>query len=242
MESLKNHIAVVTGASSGIGKSIALELAKHEVILCLLGRNLESLQVVAKIAERTTRHVHCFRVDLTLDQEIIRFCESLSQLHNHVDILIHSAGVISTGPLESASVENFDWQYKTNVRGPYVLTQCLLPMVKAHQGQVVFINSSAVFGTQARLSQYSATKHSLKAVADSFRQEVNEDGMRVLSVYPGRTASPMQESLYKAEGKIYNSEILMQPRDLAMMVITALRLPRSAEVTDIHMRPMKKPA
>lgn len=241
MKSLKNQVAVITGASSGIGKSIALELAEQEVILCLLGRDLKSLQAVAEIAKQTTKHVHCFKVDLTTDQDIINFSKSIAELFKGVDILVHCAGIISIGPLASASAEDFDLQYKINVRGPYVLTQFLLPMLKSQQGQVVFINSSAVFGTQARLSQYAATKHALKAVADSFRQEVNADGIRVLSVYPGRTASPMQKSVFKAEGKTYNPEILMQPSDLAMMVIAALQLPKSAEVTDIHLRPMKKP-
>ena len=241
MKSLKNQVAVVTGASSGIGKSIVLELAKHEAILCLLGRNIESLQTVAKIAKGATHNVHCFKVDLAIDQDIIDLSKSIANLFDGVDILVHSAGIISTGSLESASVDDFDRQYKTNVRGPYVLTQSLLPMLKSQQGQIVFINSSIVFGAQARLSQYAATKHALKAVADSFRQEVNAGGIRVLSVYPGRTASQMQESVFRAEGKNYNPEILMQPGDLAMMVIAALQLPQSVEVTDIHLRLMKKP-
>jgi short-subunit dehydrogenase len=235
-------VAVVTGASSGIGKSIALELAKHEVILCLLGRNKKTLQAVAKNAKGSTHDVHCFRVDLTDDQDIINLLKSIGNLFDGIDILVHSAGIISTGPLESASVYDFDRQYKTNVRGPYVLTQSLLPMLKSQQGQVVFINSSIALSAQARMSQYSATKFALKAVADSFRQEVNVDGVRVLSVYPGRTASKMQESLFRAEGKRYNPEILMQPIDVAMMLISALQLPKSAEVTDIHLRRMQKPA
>ena len=242
MNSLKNKVAVVTGASSGIGKSIALELAKQEAILCLLGRSMKSLQAVADIANQSTRHVYCFKVDLTVDQEIIDFSKSISQLFNGIDILVHCAGVISIGFLEIASVEDFDWQYRTNVRGPYVLTQYLLPMLKSKQAQVVFINSSATFNVNPGLSQYAATKHALKAVADSFRQEVNADGIRVLSVYPGRTASPMQESLFRKEGREYNPEVLVQPRDIALIVIEMLRLPRSAEVTDVHLRPMTKPA
>jgi NADP-dependent 3-hydroxy acid dehydrogenase YdfG len=242
MKSLKNQVAVITGASSGIGKAIALELAKQEVDLCLLGRNLKSLQAVADIANQSTRHVHCFKVDLTIDQEILDFSKSINQLFNGIDIMVHCAGVISTGFLDIASVEDFDWQYKTNVRGPYVLTQCLLPLLKSKQGQVVFINSSAIFNAHPGLSQYAATKHALKAVADSLRQEVNVDGIRVLSVYPGRTATPMQENVFREEGKIYNPDLLMQPRDLAMMVIETLILPKSAEVTDIHLRPMIKPA
>lgn len=240
MNSLKDQVAVVTGASSGIGKSIALQLAKQGVVLNLIGRNLKSLQAVAELVGRYT-HVNFFRVDLTLDEDIFHFCKSFSKIHDCVHILIHSAGVISTGPLESASVEDFDWQYKTNVRGAYLLTQCLLPIIKLQHGQVVFINSSVVFDKKAYLSQYAATKHALKAVADSFRQEVNKDGIRVLSVYPGRTVSPMQKFLLRSEGKKYTPKNLIQSDDIAVMVIAALRSPRSVEITDIRLRPMKKP-
>jgi NADP-dependent 3-hydroxy acid dehydrogenase YdfG len=72
------------------------------------------------------------------------------------------------------------------------------------------------------------------------RQEINADGVRVLSVYPGRTAGLMQELVHKMEGKAYHPERLMQPEDVAAMVIQALCLPRSAEVTEIFVRPMIK--
>ena len=242
MESLKNQIAVVTGASSGIGKSIALELANQEVTLCLLGRDLTSLETVADIANQSTRRVYCHRVDLTVDQEIMLFSESISEKFNGVDILVHSAGVISMGSLDSVSIEDFDLQYKTNVRGPYLLTQCLLPLLKLRQGQVVFINSRAVFvNARADLGQYAATKHALKAIADSFREEVKADGIRVLSVYPGRTSSPMQQTVFKTEGKIYQPELLMQPADVAVTIVNALCLPRTVEVTDITLKPLVEP-
>jgi NADP-dependent 3-hydroxy acid dehydrogenase YdfG len=91
------------------------------------------------------------------------------------------------------------------------------------------------------LSQYAATKHALKAIADSLREEVNAEGLRVLSVYPGRTASPMQAAVHEMEGRAYHPERLMQPEDVAAVVINALSLPRSAEVTDIYIRPLLKP-
>jgi NADP-dependent 3-hydroxy acid dehydrogenase YdfG len=90
------------------------------------------------------------------------------------------------------------------------------------------------------VSQYAATKHALKAIADSLRAEVNTYGVRVLSIYPGRTATPMQAAVYKMEGKTYEPEKLMQPKDVAEVVMDALSLPRTAEVTDIHIRPMNK--
>jgi len=113
-------------------------------------------------------------------------------------------------------------------------------MLRAHQGSVVFINSSAGINTRANISQYSATKHALKAVADSFRAEVNPDGIRVLTVYPGRTASPQQAAIHKAEGKTYSPQLLMQPADVARIIVDALKVNRTAEVTDISIRPMRK--
>ena len=230
---------MVTGASSGIGKSIALALAEHGVVLCLLGRNLSSLEVVAHIAKQSTSRVHCFRVDLTVDQEIADFCRSISAEFDGINILVHSAGVISMGSLEDASIEDFDLQFQTNVRGPYLLTQILLPLLKLGQGQVIFINSRVVFlDTRPGLGQYTATKQALKILADSFRHEVNAEGIRVISVYPGRTASPMQQTVFKIEGKIYRPELLMQPDDIAATIVDVLCLPITAEVTDISIRPM----
>ena len=242
MTSLENQIAVVTGASSGIGKSIALELAKQGVFLCLLGRDLISLKEVAHSAKKSTRHVQCYRVDLTVDQEIVDFCASISAEFNAVDILVHSAGVISLEPFETASMADFDVQYKTNVRGPYRLTQILLPLLKLRQGQVIFINSRAVLmNARPGLGQYTATKQALRAIADSIRQEVKAEGIRVLSVYPGRTDSPMQQTVFKFEGRIYQPELLMQPVDIAATIVNAICLPRTAEVSDITISPLAEP-
>ena len=240
MPSLKNQIAVITGASSGIGKAVALGLAAEGVKACLLGRKLEALDAVAKLAHKSAPRVLCYQVDLTADKEVRRIADLVQQDVGHIDMLVHSAGVISFGRLESAKLEDFDRQYRTNVRAPYALTQALLPMLRTRQGQIVFINSSAGLNASANVGQYAATKHALKAVADSFRKEVNAEGLRVLSIYPGRTASPMQAGVFKMEGREYRPELLMQPEDLASVLINALSLPRSAEVTDINVRPLAK--
>lgn len=235
-----DQVAVITGASSGIGRAIALGLAAEGAKLCLVGRRLETLEAVAKSARNHASNVKCYRADLTLDEDINALTKHLQREFGHIDLLVHSAGVISLGRLESAPVEDLDWQYRINVRAPYVSTQALLPMLKLRTGQVVFINSSAGMSASANLSQYAATKFALRAIADSLRQEVNAEGVRVLSVYPGRTAGPMQESVHKMEGKAYHPERLMQPEDVAAMAIQALSLPRSAEVNEIFMRPMIK--
>ena len=82
--------------------------------------------------------------------------------------------------LPRARITDFELQYRTNVLAPYALTQALLPMLAAYRGQIVFVNSSAGLAAPENLSQYAATKHALKAIADSLRKEVNPDGIRVL--------------------------------------------------------------
>ncbi len=236
LKTFSDQFAVITGASSGIGRAIALGLAAQGAKLCLVGRKLETLETVAQRIRNGT----CYRADLTLDADISALTKHLQHEFGHIDLLVHSAGVISLGRLESAPVEELDWQYRTNVRAPYALTQALLPMLKLRRGQIVFINSSAGVSASANVGQYCATKFALRAIADSLRQEINADGVRVLSVYPGRTAGLMQELVHKMEGKAYHPERLMQPEDVAAMVIQALSLPRSAEVTEIFVRPMSK--
>ncbi len=229
----KDQVAVVTGASSGIGKAIALQLAAQGAKLYLLGRNLETL---AATAQNSQTDVKICQVDLTKSAEI----RQLKTFVGQVDLLVHSAGVISLGELQTAPVEDLDWQYQTNVRAPYLLTQTLLPLMIPVKGQIVFINSTGGLNSRGGMGQYSATKHALKAIADSLRDEINHLGMRVLSVYPGRTASPMQAAVYEKEGKVYNPDRLLQPQDVADVVLNALSLPRTAEVTDISVRPLVK--
>jgi len=93
---------------------------------------------------------------------------------------------------------------------------------------------------RANVGQYAATKHALKAVADSLRDEVNPDGVRVLSIFAVRTASAMQETIHRLENKVYDSQLFLQPEDIASVVVNALTLPRTAEVTDIYIRPLVK--
>jgi NADP-dependent 3-hydroxy acid dehydrogenase YdfG len=240
MEAFANQIAVVTGASSGIGKAIALGLAAQGASLCLVGRELKTLEAIAEIARSTSPKVLSYRGDLTLDEDIRELTMCLQQDFGQIDLLVHSAGVISMGKLENAPVEDLDLQYRANVRAPYLLTQALLPMLKSCRGQIVFINSSVVLSARANVGQFAATQHALKAIADSLREEVNADGVRVLSVFPGRTATPRQAALYKLEGREYHPELLLQPEDVAAVVINALGMPRTAEVTNINIRPLLK--
>lgn len=240
MDIFKDQVAIITGASSGIGRAIALALAKECAICCLIGRSKEKLEEVAEIGRRSSPLVHIYAINLLVDENIKHLQEQVSNEFGRVNILVHSAGIYYSNTFQDSAIENFDEQYKANVRAPYLLTQSLLPMIRPAAGQIVFINSSQGLNAKAGVSQFASTQHSMKAIADSLREEVNQDGVRVVSLYLGRTATPRMETLYQKEGKKYDPSLLLQPEDVASVVSHTLSLPRTAEITNISLRPMLK--
>ena len=138
--------------------------------------------------------------------------------------------------MRSDDPEVFEAQLSANLVAPYRLTHLLLDELE----DLVFINSSQGLNASPGVGQYAATKHGLRAVADALRGEVNDRGIRVLSVYAGRTATPMQERIFGTEGRAYTPERLMQPEDVGQVVLAALVLPRTAEMTSVSVRPMQK--
>jgi NADP-dependent 3-hydroxy acid dehydrogenase YdfG len=236
----EGRTAVITGGGTGVGEAVALALAKAGASVHLIGRRLEKLQSIAAKARSLGSQGTCYSCDLAADSGQLELAQRLIRDLPHVDVLVQSAAVYAADLIEHASLADFDRQYQTNVRAPYVLTQALMPMLKVRRGQVVFINSSSGVVAKPMSAQYDSTKHALKAIADSLRGEVNAHGVRVLSVYLGRTASETQERIHHMEGKPYRPELLLQPDDVASVILNALSLPQTAEVTDIHIRPMIK--
>ncbi|MEO6969481.1 MAG: SDR family NAD(P)-dependent oxidoreductase, partial [Chthoniobacterales bacterium] len=220
---------LVTGASGGIGEAVARALGKQGAMVCLTGRDRPRLR---KLAGRIPgQKARCYPADLTIAKEVESVVKKILSDHEQLDALVHCAAIIALDAIATGSIEDFDRQFQTNVLGPFSLTQLLLPALIASQGQVVFTNSSAGLRARAGVSQYAATKHALKAVADSLREECNSAGVRVCSLFLGATATPMQAAVRAHQGRSYSPDRLMQPDDVAAFVAALLALPRSVEVT-----------
>ena len=224
--SFAGQVAVVTGATSGIGAAVARALVAAGATVHGLGRR-------DPVADGVVAH----RIDLADDAAVLGFAASLG---GGLDILVHAAGVYATGPVADLPVAELERQWRINLRAPFLLTQALWPQLAARQGQVAFVNSSVWGNARAGMAAYAGSKYALKALADAFRAEANPAGVRVLSVFPGRGATPMQAAVHRAEGLPWRPEALLQPADVAATLLAALALPRSAEVTDIHLRPARK--
>lgn len=230
MNRFQNKRALVTGASSGIGQAIALALAAEGAHIHAVARNWPEPPADWQL----------HNADFTVEADVKRLAAEVSASKAPLDLMIHCAGVLEIGAVAEFSLAQLDKMYQVNVRAPFLLTQLLLPDLTKSSGQIVFMNSSAAIAPNATLAGYSSNKAALKLIADCLRLEVNASGVRVMSVYPGKTASAMQQRAHELAGKTYDAANLMQPEDVAQMVISALALPKTAEMTDLHIRPMKK--
>jgi short-subunit dehydrogenase len=228
--SLTDQVAVVTGATSGIGHEIARTLANRGARVWAVGRRIETLRELVE----TRRGVRAYEADLTDDSALKRLVDTIS-LEGEVDIVVHAAAVLKLALFQEAAVDDLDRQYRINVRAPYVLTQRLLPLLSP-RAQVVFLNSSAGLAARAGVSQYGATKHALKAIADSLREELHPSGRRVLNVFAGRTATSMQEEMHRMEHRPYDPKRYMDPAEVAMAIVDALQH-QTAEIKELNLRP-----
>lgn len=232
MSVLKNKTVVLTGATSGVGLAIAQTLISLGSKVFMIGRNSEKLEKTFGKEFLTNPNIVFIKTDFSVSEEIESM---LDQLHNEkkIDILIHSAGVISLGAIESHKVEKLDYHYQVNVRSRYLITQKLISKIKKAKGEILFLNSTAGLGAWENIGQYSATKHATRALTDSLRKELAKDKIKVTSFYLGSTDTPMQEYVQKELGNEYEPEKYLSPAEVAGLVINVLNLSKNVAVTDI---------
>lgn len=198
----------------------------------LVGRQLDSLRQTARLAGGAAEIV---AADLATETGIAAVAHAAPA---SLRVLVHSAGIFARGTVAETAAPEWRMTAAVNVHAPMLLTAACFGALRAARGHVVFINSSA--GLQrggAGTAAYAASKHALRAAVDALRQEVNAHGIRVLSVFPGRTDTPMQKAVLEAEGRSAKPGTLLAPEDVAEMVVAALRLPPRAEVTELAIRP-----
>ncbi|MFF8451264.1 SDR family oxidoreductase [Streptomyces leeuwenhoekii] len=223
---------VITGAGSGIGAAVARRLHARGDDLVLHARDAaRAKELAAEFPGARTL------VGDLADPDKLSWALSHQTLPDRVDSLLHIAGVVDLGPVGELTPKSWHRQLNVNLIAPAELTRLFLPQLRVTQGHVVFVNSGSGLNAHAEWAAYAASKHGLKALADALRQEEHANGIRVTSVYPGRTASPMQAKVHQQEGKEYVPARWIDPESVATTVLMALDLPRDAEVNDLTVRP-----
>jgi len=223
---------LITGAGSGIGEAVAARLAERGEELWLLARD------AARAAQLRARFpgAHTLIGDLAVPN---RLSWALGQQPQPVELhsLLHIAGVVQLGPIGDLTTKVWNETLAVNLIAPAELTRLFLPTLRVARGHVVFVNSGAGLRADADWGTYAASKHGLRALADSLRAEEQPNGVRVTTVYPGRTATAMQRKVRAQEGQPYDPAAYIDPESVATALITALDLPRDADITEITVRP-----
>ncbi|KKX96761.1 MULTISPECIES: SDR family oxidoreductase [Microbacterium] len=223
---------LVTGAGSGIGAVLAGRLLDRGDDVVALARDAGRARQIAETLPGASVLVG----DLSQPGRL-SWALSKQQLPDRIDALVHVAGVVDLGDVADLAPALWEQQLAVNLIAPAELTRLLLPVLRVSQGQIVFVNSGAGLRANAGWSAYAASKHGLRALADALRAEEAAHGVRVTSIYPGRTATPMQERVHQQEGQDYDAERFITPDAVATTILTALDLPRDAEITDLTVRP-----
>lgn len=223
---------LVTGAGAGIGAALARALVSRGEELVLLARS------AGRAADLRAAYPGCRTLVADL-ADPVGLADALADqpLPDRLDSLVHVAGVAELGPVCELDAAVWRRTIDVNLLAPAELTRLLLPALRAARGQVVMVNSGSGLRANPGWSAYAASKHGLKALADSLRAEEAEHGVRVTTVYPGRVATPMQEKVHEQEGREYDPSQWIAPESVATAVLTALDLPRDAEMTDVTVRP-----
>ena len=233
MENLKGQIALITGAGKGLGKAIAIELAKEGVNLGLIARTETDLKTVAQEVKNINPEIKVAyaTADITSNEELTSAITNIKKEVGNIDILINNAGVGKFGKFLDLSIEEWENIVKTNVFGAYYATRIILPEMKERQsGDIVNISSSAGLKGAPLTSAYSASKFGLIGMSESLMQEVRKDNIRVFTMTPSTISTDMAKNLNLTDG---NPDTTLQPEDFAELLTAHLKLPRRALVKDV---------
>jgi NADP-dependent 3-hydroxy acid dehydrogenase YdfG len=223
---------LLTGAGSGIGAALAGLLRARGDALVLLARSASRAEELAAAHPGATTLVADLADPAGLERALAD-----ADLPDRLDSVVHAAGVVELGPVADLGLDAWQQQLDVNLTAPFVLTRALLPALRAARGQVVLVNSGAGLIANPTWAGYAASKFGLRALADALRAEEGEHGVRVTTVFPGRTATAMQEKVHRQEGKEYDAGAWIRPGTVAGTVVHVLDLPRDATVPEVRISP-----
>jgi short-subunit dehydrogenase len=186
---IKDKVVIITGASSGIGKALAFDLADKGAKLALLARRKEELdKIAAKLSKKT--EVFAVQADVTSEKKVMEAVKKAAGRFGRIDILVNNAGVGLFSSLEKMSMSDFDSVVKTNLYGPLYMLKAALPYLKKSKGLIVNISSGLSRRALPFLSAYGGTKSMLNAMSDGMRIELRKYGIKVLTYGPPMTDTP----------------------------------------------------
>jgi 3-oxoacyl-[acyl-carrier protein] reductase len=222
MQSLKGKVALVTGAGKGIGKAVAIALAKEGVHVGLMSRTESDLQSVAEEVRAAGVKASVVTADISNREAVESAVAKVVQELGEINILINNAGTAKFGKFLELSPEEWEFQVKVNLFGTYYTTRAVLPsMIEKKSGDIVNISSTAGRSGAAVTSAYSASKFGVFGLSESLMQEVRKHNIRVTGMAPSTIVTDLANSANLITG---DPERVMHPEDFAELLIAQLKL------------------
>jgi len=235
MASIENQIAVVTGAGRGIGRAIAVELARLGARVALAARSRSELEATA---QRIGDAASVVPTDVRKKEELQRLFGQVSAAVGRVDILVNAAGIGIFGPVVEFRDEDFENLIDTNLRGIFSACRLVLPsMIERRSGHIINIASIAGKVGSANHAVYCASKFAVVGFTESLAEEVRQYGIRASVICPGSTDTRFSAETSAGKAR----ERMLRPEDVAHAVRAIVTQESNSFISEIVMRPTQKP-
>ncbi len=234
---IPDSVTIVTGASSGLGKACAAQLVKKGGRVLGLARRQDRLENVANELGKSFTGVVC---DVTDQAQVEKVFRESAERVGRIDVLINNAGFGVFGNVEDLAAEDWDAQMATNLKGVFLCTKAVVPIMKRQNaasgfgGHIVNIASVAGLIGNPTISAYNATKFGLRGFSESLMKELREDGIKVSCVYPGSI-----ETEFFQVAQVGMSSNPMKVDDVASTIVHAIETPENYLISEVVMRPLR---
>jgi 3-hydroxy acid dehydrogenase / malonic semialdehyde reductase len=236
-----NKTALITGATSGIGKATAYEFAKHGIQLILCGRRQERLDSIKKELETIT-NVHTLHFDVRDKVEVENAINSLPENFKTIDILINNAGnAHGLDPIQTGNLDDWDAMMDINVKGLLYVSRAIIPqMTERQSGHIINIGSSAGKEVYPKGNVYCGSKHAVLAITKGMRIDLNPFGIKVGAVNPGLVETEFSKVRFKGDkiaDTVYKGFKALQAEDIAEIIYFVVSRPHHVNIADLLVFP-----
>jgi short-subunit dehydrogenase len=195
-ERFKDQVVVVTGGGRGIGRATALEFASEGANVVVCGRRMDALEEAAEEARRWGVSAAVIRCDVAVDEDLANLVQKTIERFGRIDVLVNNAGVVAGGRLDEIGADDVGRMVGVNVWAPIRLAQLVVPHMRAAKsGTIVNLSSLAGRMGMPYYATYCASKFAIRGFSEALRRELAPDGVHVVAVFPGGTATDMTESI-----------------------------------------------
>ena len=227
-----SETAVITGASSGVGKSLAIQLSDAGYRVVLAARSEDKLNAIAEEIQSKGGNSLVVLTDVSQPEQINNLKDRALE-YGDVSVVINNAGLGKFSKVEDVAIEDWDRQLDVNLRASFLVSQAFIPGMKQRlNGTLAFMNSVAGKKGYAHSAAYVASKYGMRGLADSLREELREDNIKVISIYPGAVDTPFWDET----GVNFPREEMLNTHTLAQSIVHAIQSPGNFAVEELVVR------